>query len=74
MSVFSSYGSADLAAGTVGKMRKISDSYGRPFLQSEFGGRVDRASSAPAFTGCTMGVWDSSSRRPTSIMNGFTQA
>lgn len=26
------------------------------------------------FTGYTMGAWDSSSKRPTSIMNGFTQA
>ncbi|MFF5521884.1 glycosyl hydrolase 53 family protein [Streptomyces coeruleorubidus] len=48
MSVFSSYGSADLAAGIVGNMKRISDAYGKPFLQSEFGGRVDRASSTQA--------------------------
>jgi arabinogalactan endo-1,4-beta-galactosidase len=74
---------------------------GHWFLQSEFGGRVDRASSTRAslvaytkalkanggqgifywepecmspFTGYTMGAWDSSSKRPTAIMNGFTQA
>ncbi|WLW57941.1 glycosyl hydrolase 53 family protein [Streptomyces sp. YU58] len=101
MSVFSSYGSADLAPGIVGNMKKISDAYGKPFLQSEFGGRVDRVSSTQAslvayikalkanggqgifywepecmspFTGYTMGAWDSSSKRPTAIMNGFTQA
>jgi arabinogalactan endo-1,4-beta-galactosidase len=101
MSVFSSYGSADPAAGIVGNMRKIFAAYGKPFLQSEFGGRVDRASSTRAslvaytkalkanggqgifywepecmspFTGYTMGAWDSSSKRPTAIMNGFTQA
>ncbi|MFF7490134.1 glycosyl hydrolase 53 family protein [Streptomyces luteogriseus] len=101
MSVFSSYGSADLAAGIVGNMKKISAAYGKPFLQSEFGGRVDRASSTQAslvayikalkanggqgifywepecmspFTGYNMGAWDSSSKRPTAIMNGFTQA
>ncbi|MEU7658338.1 glycosyl hydrolase 53 family protein [Streptomyces lincolnensis] len=48
MSVFSSYGSADVAPGIVANMRKISDAYGKPFLQSEFGGRVDRASSTRA--------------------------
>jgi arabinogalactan endo-1,4-beta-galactosidase len=48
MSVFSSYGSADVAPGIVGNMRKISAAYGKPFLQSEFGGRVDRASSTQA--------------------------
>lgn len=101
MSVFSSYGSADLAAGIVGNMKKISAAYGKPFLQSEFGGRVDRASATRAslvaytkalkanggqgifywepecmspFTGYTMGAWDSSSKRPTTIMDGFTQA
>jgi arabinogalactan endo-1,4-beta-galactosidase len=101
MSVFSSYGSADLAAGIVGNMKRISDAYGKAFLQSEFGGRVDRASSTQAslvayikalkthggqgifswepecmspFTGYNMGAWDSSSKRPTAIMNGFTQA
>ncbi|MEU1006495.1 glycosyl hydrolase 53 family protein [Streptomyces tibetensis] len=101
MSVFSSYGSADVAPGIVDNMRKISAAYGKPFLQSEFGGRVDRASSTRAalvaytkalkaaggqgifywepecmspFTGYNMGAWDSASKRPTSIMNGFTEA
>lgn len=82
-------------------MKKISDAYGKPFLQSEFGGRVDRVSSTQAslvayikalkanggqglfywepacmspFTGYNMGAWDSSTKRPTAIMNGFTQA
>ncbi|MEU1008622.1 glycosyl hydrolase 53 family protein [Streptomyces sp. NPDC005890] len=48
MSVFSSYGSADLAPGIVANMQKISAAYGKPFLQSEFGGRADRASSTQA--------------------------
>jgi arabinogalactan endo-1,4-beta-galactosidase len=48
MSVISSSGSADLAAGIAGNMKRISDAYGKPFLQSEFGGRVDRASSTQA--------------------------
>ncbi|MEV3973440.1 glycosyl hydrolase 53 family protein [Streptomyces sp. NPDC050698] len=101
MSVFSSYGSADVAPGIVENMRKISAAYGKPFLQSEFGGRVDRAASTQAalvaytkalksaggqgifywepecmspFTGYNMGAWDSASKRPTAIMNGFTQA
>jgi arabinogalactan endo-1,4-beta-galactosidase len=101
MSVFSSYGSADLAPGIVANMKKISAAYGKPFLQSEFGGRVDRVSTTQAslvayikalkanggqgifywepecmspFTGYNMGAWDSSSKRPTAIMNGFTQA
>ncbi|MDX3111912.1 MULTISPECIES: glycosyl hydrolase 53 family protein [Streptomyces] len=101
MSVFSSYGSANLAPGIVANMQKISAAYGKPFLQSEFGGRVDRASATQAslvayikalkatggqgifywepegmspFTGYNMGAWDSSTKRPTAIMNGFTQA
>jgi arabinogalactan endo-1,4-beta-galactosidase len=101
MSVFSSYGSADVAPGIVANMRKISDAYGKPFLQSEFGGRVDRATSTRAalvaytkalkanggqgifywepecmspFTGYNMGAWDSSTKRPTVVMDGFTQA
>jgi arabinogalactan endo-1,4-beta-galactosidase len=101
MSVFSSYGSADLASGIVANMQKISTAYGKPFLQSEFGGQVSKASSTQAalvayikalkahggqgifywepecmspFTGYAMGAWDSSTKRPTTIMNGFTQA
>jgi arabinogalactan endo-1,4-beta-galactosidase len=45
MSVFSSYGSASVAAGIVANMKSISDTYGKPFMQVEFGGRVDRVSS-----------------------------
>jgi arabinogalactan endo-1,4-beta-galactosidase len=45
MSVFSSYGSASVAAGIVANMKQISAAYGKPFMQTEFGGRVDRASS-----------------------------
>jgi arabinogalactan endo-1,4-beta-galactosidase len=101
MSVFSSYGSADVAPGIVANMKKISEAYGKPFLQSEFGGRVDRASATRAalvayikalkaeggqgifywepecmspFTGYNMGAWDSSTKRPTVVMDGFTQA
>lgn len=44
MSVFSSYGSASVAAGIVANMKSISSAYGKPFMQTEFGGRVDRAS------------------------------
>ncbi len=45
MSVFSSYGSASLATSIVGNMKKISDAYHKPFMQSEFGGPVSKASS-----------------------------
>ncbi|MEU0528914.1 glycosyl hydrolase 53 family protein [Amycolatopsis tolypomycina] len=48
MSVFSSYGSASLAAGIVGNMKKISDAYRKPFLQSEFGGPVSKVSATKA--------------------------
>jgi arabinogalactan endo-1,4-beta-galactosidase len=48
MSVFSSYGSASVAAGIVANMKQISSTYGKPFMQSEFGGRVDRVSSTQA--------------------------
>lgn len=48
MSVFSSYGSAEYAPGIVANMQKISAAHGKPFLQSEFGGRVDRASATQA--------------------------
>jgi arabinogalactan endo-1,4-beta-galactosidase len=101
MSVFSSYGSASLASGIVANMKKISAQYGKPFMQTEFGGRVDRVSATKAsliayikalkgaggqgifywepegyspFTGYNMGAWDSSTRKPTAIMDGFTQA
>lgn len=101
MSVFSSYGSADLAPGIVANMKKISAQYGKPFMQTEVGGRVDRVSATRAslvayikalksaggqgifywepegmspFTGYAMGAWDSATRRPTAIMDGYTQA
>jgi len=48
MSVFSSYGSASVAAGIVANMKQISAAYGKPFMQTEFGGRVDRASTTQA--------------------------
>jgi arabinogalactan endo-1,4-beta-galactosidase len=41
MSVFSSYGSASVAAGIVANMAKISSAYGKPFMQAEFGGPVN---------------------------------
>jgi arabinogalactan endo-1,4-beta-galactosidase len=98
---FSSYGSADVAAGIVGNMKSISDAYGKPFMQVEFGGRVDRVSSTQAalkayitalkakggqglfywepavmsqFNSYGSGAWDSATRKPTAIMDGFTQA
>jgi arabinogalactan endo-1,4-beta-galactosidase len=101
MSVFSSYGSASLVDSIVGNMKKISDAYHKPFMQSEFGGPVSKASSTEAalvayikalksnggqgifywepecmspFTGYTMGAWNSSTRQPTAIMDGFRQA
>jgi arabinogalactan endo-1,4-beta-galactosidase len=42
---FSSYGSASVASGIVANMKSISAAYGKPFMQVEFGGRVDRVSS-----------------------------
>jgi len=98
MSVFSSYGSANLAAGIVANMQKISSQYGKPFLQSEFGGPVSKVSATKAslvayldalkstggqglfywepegyspFTGYANVAWDSATRKPTAIMDGF---
>jgi arabinogalactan endo-1,4-beta-galactosidase len=48
MSVFSSYGSASLADGIVANTKKISDAYHKPFMQSEFGGPVSKASATEA--------------------------
>ena len=45
MSVFSSYGSASVAAGIVANMKSISSAYGKPFMQVEFGGSVSNVSS-----------------------------
>lgn len=42
---FSSYGSADLVPSLVGNMKRISDAYGKPFIQVECGGKVSQASS-----------------------------
>lgn len=98
MSVFSSYGSANLASGIVANMRKISDAYHKPFMQTEFGGKVSNVSGTRAalvayinalksnggqgifywepecmspFTGYANGAWNSSTRQPTAIMDGF---
>ena len=38
MNGFSSYGSASVAAGIVANMKSISDAYGKPYMQVEFGG------------------------------------
>ncbi len=43
ISAFSSYGSASVAAGIVGNMNSAQKTYGKPVMQVEFGGRVDRA-------------------------------
>jgi arabinogalactan endo-1,4-beta-galactosidase len=101
MSVFSSYGSASVAAGIVANMAEISNAYGKPFMQAEFGG----SSSSPGSTEKTLeayitalkangglglfywepevyspfdsygsGAWNSSTKEPTVIMNGFEAA
>ncbi|HEY3867251.1 MAG TPA: glycosyl hydrolase 53 family protein [Actinocrinis sp.] len=44
MSVFSSYGSASVAAGIVANMHEIASAYGKPFMQAEFGGPVSSPS------------------------------
>lgn len=41
---FSSYGSDTVADGIVANMKSISDAYGKPFMQVEFGGAVSSAS------------------------------
>src|SRR5947199_330408 len=101
MSVFSSYGSASVASGIVANMQQISAQYGKPFMQTEYGGSSTSVSSTKAalvayikalrsaggqgifywepecmspFTGYTMGAWDSATREPTAIMDGFLQA
>jgi arabinogalactan endo-1,4-beta-galactosidase len=45
MNGFSSYGSASDAAGIVGNMKSISNAYGKPYMQVEFGGQVSKAGS-----------------------------
>jgi arabinogalactan endo-1,4-beta-galactosidase len=45
MNGFSSYGSASQAASIVGNMKSISNQYGKPFMQVEFGGKVSAVSS-----------------------------
>jgi arabinogalactan endo-1,4-beta-galactosidase len=98
MSVFSSYGSASVASGIVANMQTISAQYGKPFMQTEFGGPVSNVGSTESsfvayinalkstggqgifywepecmspFTSYAMGAWDSSTRQPTAIMNGY---
>lgn len=44
MNGFSSYGSASVAASIVGNMKSISNQYGKPFMQVEFGGQVSNPS------------------------------
>ena len=48
MNGFSSYGSASLAPSIVANMKKISDAYGKPYMQVEFGGPVSKVSSTEA--------------------------
>ena len=48
MNGFSSYGSASLAAGIVANMKSISNTYGKPFMQVEFGGPVTNPSGTEA--------------------------
>jgi arabinogalactan endo-1,4-beta-galactosidase len=48
MNGFSSYGSASLAPGIVANMKKISNAYGKPYMQVEFGGPVSKVSSTEA--------------------------
>lgn len=48
MNGFSSYGSASVAAGIVANMKSISDTYGKPFMQVEFGGQVGSPGSTEA--------------------------
>jgi arabinogalactan endo-1,4-beta-galactosidase len=45
MNGFSSYGSASAAASLVGDMKSVSDAYGKPYMQVEFGGPVSSPSS-----------------------------
>ena len=45
MNGFSSYGSASVAAGIVANMKSISDAYGKPYMQVEFGGPVSKVGS-----------------------------
>jgi len=45
MNGFSSYGSASVAAGIVANMASVSNAYGKPYMQVEFGGQVGKVSS-----------------------------
>ncbi|MDX3229731.1 glycosyl hydrolase 53 family protein [Streptomyces sp. ME19-01-6] len=101
ITAFSSYGSASAAPGIVGNMNSARQTYGKPVMQVEFGGRVDRPDATRAaleayitnlksigglglfywepegyspFTSYNMGAWDASTRRPTTVMNGFLNA
>jgi arabinogalactan endo-1,4-beta-galactosidase len=44
MNGFSSYGSASAAAGLVADMKSVSNAYGKPYMQVEFGGPVSNPS------------------------------
>ena len=44
MNGFSSYGSASAAAGLVADMKSVSNTYGKPYMQVEFGGPVSNPS------------------------------
>ena len=44
MNGFSSYGGASVAASIVGNMKSISNTYGKPFMQVEFGGNESNPS------------------------------
>jgi arabinogalactan endo-1,4-beta-galactosidase len=48
MNGFSSYGSASVAASIVGNMKSISNTYGKPYMQVEFGGQVGNPSATEA--------------------------
>ncbi|WNM31906.1 glycosyl hydrolase 53 family protein [Streptomyces sp. Li-HN-5-11] len=48
MNGFSSYGSASLAPSIVANMKSISNAYGKPYMQVEFGGPVSKVSSTEA--------------------------
>ena len=99
MNGFSSYGSAGAAAGLVNDMKSVSNAYGKPYMQVEFGGPVSDPSGTETalknfltalkngggqgllywepqcyspFTGYGMGAWNSTTRQPTAIMNGFS--
>jgi arabinogalactan endo-1,4-beta-galactosidase len=99
MNGFSSYGSANVAAGIVANMKSISNQYGKPFMQVEVGGPVTNVGGTEntlrtyltavkssggqgvfywepecmsPFVTYNLGAWNSSTREPTAIMDGFS--